>query len=423
MPVHQLLRESVALTLVKGDERINRKALIDYIGSIVPVEHIDSFGNIGNASQWYVILKTQASREKLLACDELKVGEQVFLVGEPFKQVKLIRLLNIPTSVSDEEVRHVASNWGGTVLSVEPERLPHPYEAIKTFVRRIRIRFSSKKDEDNVPIAIRFAGLNITVHLEGRQKVCYRCKQTGHIKSECTTQKCRVCYEIGHDDPDCQNRRSYATVTKLTTPTIVNETIFQSPIINVEDTEGNTIETVPRSEHKRKLAICRRCKQKGHIRKDCPFLDSTTPKGETNKECGRDDNLDKQSSTPGMLGNNALESPSLETPNPNNAPMSTSNDPEICYEKEVPVLALEPTPGINTEAILTTGVGNLKELYEAYKDPNADLKRRRDQTADRSLDSDTSIELKKVHLHDSSTSTMDDKEDDEEDEEGEIKNP
>jgi hypothetical protein len=52
-----------------------------------------------------------------------------------------------------------------------------------TFVRRIRIRFSSRQDEDNVPINIRFSEFNVLVQLEGRQKVCYRCKKAGHLKT------------------------------------------------------------------------------------------------------------------------------------------------------------------------------------------------------------------------------------------------
>ena len=69
----------------------------------------------------------------------------------------MIRLLNVPPSVSDEDIRSIALNWAGVVLNVDSERLPHLFEEIKTFVRRIRIRFSSRQDEDKVPISISFS--------------------------------------------------------------------------------------------------------------------------------------------------------------------------------------------------------------------------------------------------------------------------
>ena len=82
------------------------------------------------------------------------------------------------------------------VLNIDCERLPRPYEAIKSFVRRIRIRFSCRQDESKVPISVRFSGLSFSVQLESRQKVCYRCKQTGHTKATCAKIKCQKCHEL-----------------------------------------------------------------------------------------------------------------------------------------------------------------------------------------------------------------------------------
>jgi len=81
--------------------------------------------------------------------------------------VKLVRLLNIPPSISDDYVRGIAMKWGGTVISVECETLPRPYSNIKTFVRRIRIKFTSPDDEQNIPISIKMLGQSVkfAVHL------------------------------------------------------------------------------------------------------------------------------------------------------------------------------------------------------------------------------------------------------------------
>lgn len=158
MTSHQLLQESVALTLVNGNDRIDRTAIIAAIGKIVPVNDVESFGNLGDLNKWFIIFKTTSSKEKLLTLEHLKVNDQTFAIHKPYREVKLIRLLNIPTSISDDEVREIASKWSGTVVSVECEKLPRPYSSIKTFVRRIRMKFSSPNDEQKIPISIKISG-------------------------------------------------------------------------------------------------------------------------------------------------------------------------------------------------------------------------------------------------------------------------
>ncbi|CAF5173177.1 unnamed protein product, partial [Rotaria magnacalcarata] len=202
--------------------------IITALGQITTITDIDSLGNLGDLSEWYIIFKTKTAREDVLKTPELKIGDQIILISELYKHVKIVRLLNLPTSVPDEDIRTIASNWGGIVLSVDAERLPRPFETIKSFVRRVRIRFSSRQDEDKVPISLRFGGFNVSVQLEGRQKVCYRCKQAGHIKGECTVLKCQRCYEIGHDDPNCQQKRSYATAV-VSTPL---DLCYAAPLLN-----------------------------------------------------------------------------------------------------------------------------------------------------------------------------------------------
>lgn len=79
------------------------------------------------------------------------------------------------------------------------EKLPQPFETIKTFIRRIHIRLNSRQDEEKVPIRVR-----------------YKCKRIGHIKAECKTLKYQKCFILGNADPLCQQRRSYAAAVSET---------------------------------------------------------------------------------------------------------------------------------------------------------------------------------------------------------------
>ncbi|CAF4809900.1 unnamed protein product [Rotaria sp. Silwood2] len=80
MTSHQLLQDSVGLTLVSGSDRIDRTAIINTISKIVRVNEIESFGNLGDAKKWFILFKTKSSKEKMLQLEHLKVKDQIFSV-------------------------------------------------------------------------------------------------------------------------------------------------------------------------------------------------------------------------------------------------------------------------------------------------------------------------------------------------------
>ncbi|CAF4408867.1 unnamed protein product [Rotaria sp. Silwood2] len=85
MSNHQLLQEFVGLTLVDSNDRIDRTAIIATIGKIIPIDDVESF-----------------------------VNDQTFAIHTRYRKVKLIRLLNIPTYMSNDVVRDIVSSlyWG-----------------------------------------------------------------------------------------------------------------------------------------------------------------------------------------------------------------------------------------------------------------------------------------------------------------------
>lgn len=405
MSSHNLLRESVSLTLIQGEEKIDRTAIIRALGDLIPVNDVDSLGNLGDYNEWFVICKTSSAREELLKTSELKVGDQVFNISEPYKHVKMIRLMNIPPTVPDADVRTVVSKWGGTVISIENEKMPHPYEGIKTFVRRIRVRFSCQQEEEKVPFSIRYNGLNITVYLEGRKKVCYRCKQTGHVQTECSIPKCRNCHVVGHDDPSCRLRHTYATAV-LSTPSnqMITPTLIERSSLKFSNVVMN--QQVNPVIHQERIRKCFTCKKVGHLRKDCPerntgtiILNQPVVNNEENKlneepielsSCDDDEHHDESEMFTTMNEQNDLR---INSPEP-----IFENQPMIDEILNPTGIVSMPQVNPNNDTI------NHRELYDKYKNTKRCL-------ADRSLDSEPDLSTKKINVKDLSSSTLDVNED------------
>jgi hypothetical protein len=410
MSAHQLIREAVLLTLIKGNDRIDRTGMVNALSQIISVSDIDSFGNLGNFSEWYILFKTTDARELVLKNNELKVNDQIFMISEPYKHIKIIRLLNVPPAVPDEDIKSIASKWGGSVLNVDVEKLPQPFETIKTFVRRIRIRFTSSQDEEKVPISIRYNGYTFSVHLEGRQKVCFRCKQAGHIKAECSALKCQKCNGIGHDDPSCQQKRLYATVV-ISTP--ADDGHLRPPVnrpnvgdkVTPGDPTVNSLSVLPK-----RLPYCHKCKQQGHKKKDCPQHTNLSSKVLNNVGGGQSNaSGDMNQSTPTGYTSGSSDIDSA-------FPVVTREESRF----ESPRLMMDNEGGDVIASVTMNDVAlnnfNQNLLNEAFKNADKELKR---TNADRSIDSEIDKNHKKSHICNSSTPTPGETESEEDsDEEG-----
>jgi hypothetical protein len=105
---------------------------------------------------------------------------------------------------------HQPKHASGRTSTVINNRTRRNMERLRSFTSvywcRTIMKFPLPYVEEMIPISIRMSGITIALLREGRLKVCYSCKLSGHVKSECTIFKYRVCYELGHDDPDCQNQ-------------------------------------------------------------------------------------------------------------------------------------------------------------------------------------------------------------------------
>ncbi|CAF5081976.1 unnamed protein product, partial [Rotaria magnacalcarata] len=215
----------------------------------------------------------------------------------------------------------------------------------KTFVRRVRIKFASHDAEQKVPLSIKIVGINVPVLLEGRLKVCYKCKESGHVKSECNKLKCQICYEIGHDDPACNKQRTYANVasastTPLITPRIDVQVARETPVVNktqlkIKTSQHSTVRNTAPDNTVRIRTVsfdlgCYRCKQPGHVQKDCIFNHNDVVH---HSKPIPDDENNSMNSTPTVVDNHFdLDDPQVITMNDCDEPNLLAKE-TISYEK------------------------------------------------------------------------------------------
>ncbi|CAM4808816.1 unnamed protein product [Rotaria magnacalcarata] len=353
MSRYQLLQEAVGLTLIKGDDRIDRSAIIAASGKIVPVADLESFGNLGDQNKWFIVFKTNLSKMKFLELENLIVNEQTFAIHKPYGEVKLIRLLNVPTAISDDYVRDITLKWGGTVINIECETLPRPYSNIKTFVRRVRIKFASHDAEQKIPLSIKIVCINVPVLLDGRlQEYSSIWRHTSPDRSrralpadDLAELKCQICYEIGHDDPACNKQRTYANVasastTPLITPRIDVQVARETPVVNktqlkIKTSQHSTVRNTAPDNTVRIRTVsfdlgCYRCKQPGHVQKDCIFNHNDVVH---HSKPIPDDENNSMNSTPTVVDNHFdLDDPQVITMNDCDEPNLLAKE-TISYEK------------------------------------------------------------------------------------------
>ncbi|KAK8770231.1 hypothetical protein V5799_011525 [Amblyomma americanum] len=177
--------------------------MVDEFKRLSLMEKLGGCGQYQRNHIWQVYFKDPDHLQPLLDAGELTVKGRRCLVIDPcFKRVHFI-LHWVPIDVRDRAVRRVVKRFG-SVDHMVSEKVPAEAKWRSVWAR---VTLKDGLAMDDVPHLLRLKpGSMSLVVIVGREPLCLRCNQKGHLRRVCGAVRCGLCARVGHADVDCPRR-------------------------------------------------------------------------------------------------------------------------------------------------------------------------------------------------------------------------
>jgi len=173
----------------------------------VPLSEIEAIGTRQNNYQWYITFKSGVQVNKLLAQGVLQVAGKSGYISSLDERTHRVRIHWAPYHLSPHKLTEAfqgALPEGATLVSTGWERSQiSGLQHAATLVRYAVVQYDG--DASNLPHILKVTQYNETFELlltiQGRQPICLRCRQVGHLRSQCVT--CNLCGSHNHITARC----------------------------------------------------------------------------------------------------------------------------------------------------------------------------------------------------------------------------
>ena len=171
------------------------KPLESVIGKVG--ENVLSFGPLGRPWEWWLTVKTESCRDKLLLAGALKVGRvgHLFRVRSAAKSAFVVKVHWAPPFVSNQHLADMLASHCKVILYSKEYCVAEGFQSCATGVRQIMCEGNKATMPYTLNIVCPFTGETFEVLLTifGRKPICLRCRMEGHIRCDCNTPTCRHC--------------------------------------------------------------------------------------------------------------------------------------------------------------------------------------------------------------------------------------
>ena len=211
-------RRSVILSGKKEGKPYVREDFTDSLNSILTClkDHVAAFGPLARNSEWCLTLKSDAAKDIVLCAGTLSVRGVTFYVRSADKTQFSARVLWAPSYIPNAAIVNVLEETCKVQFIVSEKSTAKGFEGIPTGNRRLVL--TGLKDDIphtfNIINPLTNEKFEILVLIPGRSPLCFRCKGTGHFRSECFTPQCRACGIFGHTYESCAVANSYSSALR-----------------------------------------------------------------------------------------------------------------------------------------------------------------------------------------------------------------
>ena len=186
-----------------------RAPLTAVIGSEVSA-HALSFGPCGMNSEWWLTLKDQESRDRLLLAGAIKVRNRyVFRIQSASKLQFVVRVHWAPPFMSNKFIGQMLSKHVKIVSMDKETAVADGFDGMATGIRKIVVEGNVGDVPHKSCVVCPFTGVthNILLVINGRKSLCLRCNGEGHGRRDCKAQYCHLHKTFGHSYESCVERK------------------------------------------------------------------------------------------------------------------------------------------------------------------------------------------------------------------------
>ena len=211
-------RRSVIVSGKKESKPFVREDFTDSLVSILEnvKENLASFGPLARNSEWFLSLKTDVAKDNMLSAGSMKVRGTIFYISSADTSQFPARVHWAPPFIPNAAIAQVLQDTC-TVQSMKMETsTAKGFEGIPTGIRRFVLTGNKEDIPHTFFIVCPKTGerFEILVIIAGRSPLCFRCKKTGHFRSECFAPYCRKCGIYGHAFETCKRANTYSSAVR-----------------------------------------------------------------------------------------------------------------------------------------------------------------------------------------------------------------
>ena len=198
------LDRTIKLSLPTG-RSYTRGDFINHVQSTVGLEALQALGPTSVGHVWEMTFKTANQKTQFLAKGDFKIKDQDCIVSDVRKGRYKVRAHWTPYYVPMITFIEMFRTKGCKVLSASFDKsVVTGCEEVHSLIRTFLVETDQPS---SIPHLTNWSFQGMTgqtlLTMTGRQSVCLKCEQPGHIRKNCRTDFCRRCRIFGHKTEGC----------------------------------------------------------------------------------------------------------------------------------------------------------------------------------------------------------------------------